>query len=143
MNLLPDFTFIFQLFIFLTVLFSLNFILFHPALRVLEKRKTATEGMKEEVTKLTTLTQEKIAACEEKIFQAKLRGIALKEKIRKEGEEAAAKIVSQARATSESLVMEMEARLHREQDQAELQLKKDLAMLARLMAERVLERPIS
>lgn len=143
MNLIPDLSFFIQLALFLALYFLLNFLLIQPALRVIDKRKTVTEGVKDEVQQLQQKTERLIREYEEKLYQAKLRGAALKEKIKKEGDEEAGRILSKGRETADSLLTEMQARLAKEQSEAEFQLKKMSAELAHKMAERVLERPLS
>lgn len=143
MNLAPDISFFIQLGLFFTVYLLLNFLLIQPALRVLDKRKTVTQGVKEAVEGLRHKTDKLIADYEGKLYQAKLRGAALKEKIKKEGEAEGERILSKAREAADSHLTEMQARLAKEQDAAELQLKKMSEELAKKMAEKVLERSLS
>ena len=96
-----------------------------------------------EVAHLNQMTEEKIREYEDKIYQTRLRGAALKEKLKKEGEEEAGKIIGKAREASESTIMEMEAKLAKEEVQAELELKNALEELSRQMAEKVMERKVS
>ncbi len=143
MDLSPNITFFYQLALFLVVLAVLNHFLFQPALRVIDKRKSATSGVKEEVAHLHQMTDEKIREYEDKVYQTKLRGAALKDKLKKEGEEEANKIISKAREASDSLIIEMEAKLAKEESQAEMELKNALQELAKQMAEKVMERKVS
>jgi F-type H+-transporting ATPase subunit b len=142
MNLLPNITLLIQLAIFLTVLFSLHFFLFVPLLRVMDKRKAVTEGVKEEVARLNQEAHEKLKEYEEKISQAKLRGVELKEKIRKQGEEEAAQILSKAKNLSEAELKEIQSQLIKEQNEARLQLRKTIEDLGKKMAEQVLEKKL-
>lgn len=143
MDLTPNITFFYQLALFLVVLAVLNHFLFQPALRVIDKRKSATAGVKEEVTHLNQMTEQKIHEYEDKIYQAKLRGAALKDKLKKEGEEEGGKIIRKAREASDSMIIEMEAKLAKEESQAEIELKNALQELATQMAEKVMERKMS
>ncbi len=143
MDLTPNITFFYQLALFLGVLAALNHLLFQPALRVIDKRQNATQGVKEEVYNLNQMTEQKIKEYEETLYQAKLRGAALKEKIKKEGEETASKIINKAREASESTLMEMEAKLAKEEAQAEIELKSAFGELSKQMAEKIMERKVS
>ncbi len=143
MDLTPNITFFYQLALFLVVVAVLNHLLFQPALKVLDKRKSATDGVQEEVLSLKQMTEQKINEYEDKLYQAKLRGAALKDKIKKEGDEEATKILNKAREGSESTLLELEAKLAQEERQAELELKQALQELAKQMAEKVLERKVS
>lgn len=143
MDLTPNITFFYQLALFLVVIAVLNHLLFQPALRVLDKRKSATDGVQAEVQHLNQMTEHKIREYEDKTYQAKLRGAALKDKLKKEGDEEASKILNKAREASESTILEMEAKLAQEERQAELEMKQALKELAKQMAEKVLERKVS
>lgn len=143
MDLTPNVTFFYQLALFLVVLTVLNIFLFQPALRVLDKRKSATAGVKEEVANMNQITEQKIHDYEEKIYQTRLRGAALKDKLKKEGEEEAAKLISKAREAADSMIIEMEAKLSQEEDKVEKELNKALQELAKQMAEKVIERKVS
>lgn len=143
MNLTPDITFFYQLVLFLVVLFVLNILLFQPALRVLDKRNNATVGVKEEVENLNRMAEQKIHEYEDKVYQTRLRGAALKDKLKKEGEEEASKIIGKAREASDSMIMEVEAKLSKEEAQAQMDLKNALNELAKQMAEKVMERKVS
>lgn len=142
MDLTPNITFFYQLALFLVVIVLLNHLLFQPALKILDKRKSATTGVHEEVEDLRHRTEQKMREYEDKVYQAKLRGAALKEKLKKEAEEEASKILGKAREGSDSMIVEMEAKLAQEERQAEAELKTALQELAKQMAEKVMERRI-
>jgi F0F1-type ATP synthase membrane subunit b/b' len=120
----------------------LNFLLFKPALRLLDKRKTATVGVKEEIARLGFQTEERLKQHEEKIAQAKSQGSLLKEKIRKEGETEAAKILGQAKSAADQHLTEMQKKLAQEQSEARLQLRKTVEDLGKGMAERILDKKV-
>jgi len=142
MNLSPDITFFYQLILFLIVLFSLNYLLFRPALRLLDKRKNATVGVKAEIVRLGSLTEERIKQHEEKIAQAKAQGATIKEKIRKDGEGEAGKILGQAKLEADRHLTEMQKKLAQEQSEARLQLRKTVEDLGKGVAERILEKKL-
>ncbi|MFO1518237.1 MAG: ATP synthase F0 subunit B [bacterium] len=142
MNLIPDYTFFFQLALFLIILYALNALLIQPALRVLDKRRAATAGTREEIASLNSLSEKRMKEYEEKIVQAKHQGSVLKEKIKKQGEEEAAKILSKAKENSEKYLLELQARLAKEQSEARLQLRKSVEELGRKMAEEVLGKKV-
>ncbi len=142
MDLTPNITFFYQLALFLVVLAVLNVFLFQPALRVIDKRKSATLGVKEEVESMNQISEQKIREYEDKIYQTKLRGAALKDKLKKEGEEEATKIIGKAREASDSMMIEMEAKLSQEEVQAEKELKNAFNELAKQMAEKVIGRKV-
>jgi len=142
MNLLPDISVVYQLIIFLVVLFSLNYFVFQPALRVFDRRKTATLGVKEEIVHLQKLSDERIKEHEEKMGQAKNQGLKVKEQIRRGGEEEAGKILNRAKSEAEGHLSEMAAKLAKEQSEARLQLRKTVEELGKQMAERILDKKI-
>ncbi len=143
MNLAPDITLFFQLAIFLTVLAALNFLLFKPLLRVFDKRKGATEGVKDEVLRLKQEAEQKLKEYEDRMSQARLQGAAHKEKIKKTGEEEASRIIAQARGDSDARLKEVQTALSKEASEARLLLRKTVEQLGEEMAEKVLEKKLA
>ncbi len=142
MNLLPDYTFFFQLVLFLVVLFSLNSLLFKPVLALIDRRKTATVGTHDEVSSLKQKTEQKLKEYESKIAQARVAGGQLKDKIKKEGESIAAEKIGQARKNADEYVGKMQSQITQQSLEARLSLGKEAENLAKQFAEELLGRAI-
>ncbi len=142
MNLLPDYTFFFQLLIFLVVLFSLNSLLFKPVLALLDKRKTATVGTHDEVGALKEKAEQKLKEYETKIAQARIVGGQLKDKIKKEGEVVALEKIGQSRKKADEYVSNMQSQITQQSLEARLSLGKEAENLAKQFAEELLGRAI-
>ena len=136
LSLEPDITLFYQLPIFLGLIFVLHSLLFKPALRVIEKRKKATDGASEAIDSLKKMTEEKIQEYEGKIQKAKLVGTEIKEKIKKEGEMVASQILAEAHERSEKILKEMRTSLKNETDLARLILQKHVEDLSKKLATR-------
>ncbi len=138
MNLTPDITFFIQLGVFLVTLYLLNGLLIGPVLRVFDKRKLATQGVRQEITELRAQTEERLRACEAKIERARLEGIELKEKARRAGEEEALKLLSVAKKKSEEFLRGMEEQIAEERVSARAQLQKNVEEIGKKIADQVL-----
>ncbi len=143
LELQPDQTFFIQLALFLVVFFSLNSLVIQPALRVFEKRKNATDGASEAVDSLRVQIEALMKEYEQKIQQARLQGIEIKEKIRREGEAEAAKIMAHAKDASEAYLKQIRSEVRCEQEAAQIQIKKVIEEVAQKMADRVFEKDVA
>ena len=142
MNLLPDYTFFFQLLLFLIVLFSLNSLLFKPVLALLDKRKIATVGTQDEVGHLKEKAEQKLKEYEAKMAQARVAGGQLKDKIKKEGEALAAEKIGQSRKSADEHINQMQSQITQQSLEARLSLGKEAENLAKQFAEELLGRTI-
>lgn len=142
MELKVDITFFYQLLIFLGVLFSLNFLLYQPILKVIEARRKGTSGELTEVELLKKQADEKAKIYEKKMEEAKREGFALRDSLKKSGEEEAAKILSEARLESEKNQKKLEQEIQQEEIKGKEWLKNNLSVLEKQLAEQVLGRNI-
>ncbi|MBL7685995.1 MAG: hypothetical protein JNK65_08190 [Deltaproteobacteria bacterium] len=142
MNLIPDITVFIQLALFILLLLALNSILFQPVLRVLEKRSRATVGVREELAHLSTRLGQRMKEYEDKIQKAKLEGIAIKEKLKKQADEQAFSLVSQSKEKAEKHLEEISTQIGKEQSEARLALRKTVEEMGREMAQQLLSKKI-
>src|SRR5918996_955956 len=84
-DLMPNSTLFYQMGIFLFTFISLNFLVFKPVMRIIERRKALTAGAQKEALALDEKTQGMIETHRQKMQEARTQGLALKEKFKKEG----------------------------------------------------------
>lgn len=142
-DLMPNVTFLYQMGIFLFTFISLNFLVFKPALRIIERRKALTVGAEKEATVLDEKTQALIETHRKKMQEARTEGLALKEKFRKEGETEAAALGAKIQQEVESSLEAARSEISRESKEAQLVLRKLSRDLSKDMAEKLLGRKVA
>ncbi len=129
--------------IFLILLFSLNGLLFQPILRIIEKRKKATEGTKEEITELQLKANSLHQEAETRIAEAKIKASLLRDKIKKEGEEIAHQILSETKEKSSQFLKEIRTNLSSEEKESRLKIKDEVELIAQKMTKTILEKSLN
>lgn len=141
-DLLPNKTFFVQVGLFIFTYLVLNFLVFQPVLRILDRRKKLTVGSEKEAAELNTRTETLIREHADKLQGARREGIALKEKFQKEGQEEANVLVNQARDEMETEVAKARQELHQESKEAQLVLRKYTRELSQELAQKLLGREV-
>lgn len=143
-NLIPDPILVaLQMGIFLLALFGLNFLVFRPVLRLIDKRKTLTEGYRAEAEALGAKTESLMEQVEAKMKSAREEGLEAKGELTKAGEEEAGKILAASRQEVEGSLEKHRQELQAESKEAQLALKKYTRELSEEMAGKLLGRKVS
>lgn len=142
-DLMPNMTFFVQLGIFLITLSFLHLLIFRPVLRLIAKRKEVTDGYRSRAEQLGTQTEEMVGRYEASLKSAREEGLALKGKLTKEGEEAARKLMDDARRKVEHQLGQNRQALQAESKEAQLTLRKYSRQLSQTIAEKLLGRKVS
>lgn len=93
-----DYTVLIQMVNFLLLIVILNFLLYKPILGIMDRRKKQMHDTEEEITGLNKSVEERIAAYEEKLRQAKTDALEKKIEIIKEGGEEAKGLIEAAKS---------------------------------------------
>lgn len=133
----------FQMAIFLITLFGLHLLVFRPVLRLIDKRKSMTEGYRLEAEELGQRTETLIEQYEGKLKTAREAGLAAKGELTKSGEVQAGKILAACRHEVEESLDQHRKDLQAEAKEAQLALRKYTRDLSEEMAEKVLGRKVS
>lgn len=141
-NFIRNFTFFYQLAIFLGLIFVLNALLFQPILKVIEARRKGTRGEWDEVEKLKKQAEEKSKLYEKKIEEAKKEAFALRDDLKKEGEVEAAKILNEARLEAEQALKSLDQQIKEEETKGKEWLNSNVSALSKKLAEQVLGRNV-
>ena len=142
MNLTPNFTLFFQMGIFLVLAFCLNFLLFKPMLRVIEERRTRTEGRRKAAAQAETEAEGVWENYQKKIAEARAAGDAARMEMVRKGEAERQRITEKAAEESEKTQTEIRARVRADAEAARGAIRGQVDGLARAMAEKVLGRAV-
>ena len=137
-----DITLVVQMINFLVLLFILNKILFRPIRNIIKERNQIVEDFNSDITSLTNQAQESGDQFEEKILEARKKGMERVQSMKAEGEEAEAQLIA---STSEEVHSKVEEA--RKQVQADIQAARDklqeqVQAFSVAMTEKILERSI-
>lgn len=138
MELFPNYTFFFQLAIFLTALFILAKFVFKPIIALLDERTQKSAGTLSTLTHLETALAEKSVRYEKALAEARLEALKLKDKIREDALQEEKKIVSAARAESDAALLGLRRELQSELVQGKTFLDGQAKEIAKLIVRKVL-----
>ncbi|MFO1463024.1 MAG: ATP synthase F0 subunit B [bacterium] len=142
-ELLPNETLFVQIGVFLFTFIVLNFLVFRPVLRLMERRKSLTVGAEHEAEVLGEKTQKLIETHQGKMQEARNQGLALKEKSKKEGEAEANALSAQAHQELEATLEKTRSEIAQQSKEAQLKLRSLSRELSREMAEKLLGRKVA
>jgi len=127
---------------FLLLIFILNFLLYKPVLKIIEKRNKKIEKSNEEVMSLNETVERNIAEYEEKIRQAKADAAAQRDEIKEEGTEQGKMITGKVRDEISKKIGDFKADMEKEVDEARGALRDQTRTIAGEISEKVLGRGI-
>lgn len=142
-ELLPNETIFFQIGIFVFTFIVLNFLVFRPILRLLDRRQALTQGAEHDAELLNEKTQAMVDTHQQKIQEARLQGISLRDKAKKEGEAEAQAIASKAHQDWEAALQKTRTEISQQSKEAQLKLRSLSRDLSREMAEKLLGRKVA
>jgi F-type H+-transporting ATPase subunit b len=127
---------------FILLIFILNRLLFQPLLGMIDKRKQQFAESEAEIRRLQETVEQKMAAYEEKLRQAKADAVEGKTEIIRQGAEEAKSIVDAVRAEIPGLMEQFQVRMQGEIDTAKRTLAGQSQKLSVEIAEKVLGRSL-
>jgi F-type H+-transporting ATPase subunit b len=143
MNIIPDLgLLLMQAIPFLVTLIALNFILFRPMLAYLEERDAAIEGVKEQARLLQERITSDVALWEGRLAAARSEVAQERARLHEHAQQQRKKLIDTARTETETRVGAAVAEIHDAQQAALATIRGSSEVLARQIAERVLDRRI-
>jgi len=142
-ELLPNETLFIQIGVFLITFIILNFLVFRPVLRLMDRRKALTLGAEHDAKFLDEKTQKMIENHHQKMQEARSQGLSLKEKAKKEGEAEAGAISTQAQREMEAALEKTRSEISQQSKEAQLKLRSLSRDLSREMTEKLLGRKVA
>jgi F-type H+-transporting ATPase subunit b len=141
-TVIPDYTLLIQMVIFLSLIFVLNILLYKPILAIIERRKKQLEESENEIKLFNESVEKRVAEYEEKLKQAKIKGSELKKEIIQEGVNQAKNIVDVVRNEIPVIAREFQQKMDNEVQKAKLILDGHSKELSLEIAQKVLGRPL-
>ena len=141
-TVIPDYTLLIQMGLFLSLIFVLNILLYKPILSIIERRKKQLEESENEIKLFNESVEKRIAEYEEKLKQAKIKGSELKKEIIQEGVNQAKNIVDVVRNEIPVLTRDFQQKMDKEVEKAKLILDSHSKELSLEIARKVLGRPV-
>ena len=127
---------------FILLIFILNRLLYKPLLGMIDKRKQQFAESEAEIKRLQKTVEQKMAAYEEKLRQAKATAIEQKNEIIRQGSEESKTIIGAVRAEIPGRMEQFQIRMEREIDEAKRTLTGQSQKLSIEIAEKVLGRSL-
>jgi F-type H+-transporting ATPase subunit b len=127
---------------FLLLIFILNVLLYKPILGMIDKRKKQFEDSEAEIRRLQKTVEQKMAAYEEKLRQAKAAAVEQKNEIIRQGAEEAKTVIDAVRAEIPGMMEQFHTRMDGEIGAAKKILTDHSQQLSVEIAEKVLGRSL-
>ena len=137
-----DYTLWVQMGNFLLLMLILNLLLYKPILGIIDKRKKQLQDTEEEIKRLNQSVEERMAAYEEKLRQAKIDAVEKKQEIIKEGAERAKSIIDAAKGEIPGMMEKFHGEMNREVDEARRTLTNQSKKISVEIAEKLLGRSL-
>jgi F-type H+-transporting ATPase subunit b len=141
-TVIPDYTLLIQMGLFLSLIFVLNILLYKPIISIIERRKKQLEESENEIKMFNESVEKKVAEYEDKLKQAKIKGSELKKEIIQEGVNQAKNIVDVVRNEIPVIVREAQQKMDKEVEKAKLILDSHSKELSLEIAQKILGRPL-
>ena len=141
-TVIPDYTMLIQMVIFLALVFVLNILLYKPILSIIDRRKKQLEESENEIRLFNESVEKRVVEYEEKLKQAKVKATEAKKEIIQEGANQAKNIVDVVRNEIPVIAREFQQKMDKEVEKAKLVLDGHSQELSVQIAQTVLGRPV-
>jgi F-type H+-transporting ATPase subunit b len=141
-TVIPDYTLLVQMVIFLALIFILNRLLFKPILSVIDRRKKQLDESENEIRLFNDSVEKRVAEYEDKLKQAKLKASEQKKEIIQEGVNQAKNIVDAVRNEIPAIAKEFQQKMDTEVQKAKAILDGHSKGLSLEIAQKILGRPV-
>ena len=141
-TVIPDFTLLVQMVIFLVLVFILNVLLYKPILSIIDRRKKQLEESENEIKLFNESAEKRVSEYEEKLKQAKLKASEQKKEIIQEGVNQAKNIVDAVRNEIPVIAQEFQQKMNIEIEKAKSVLDGRYKDLSLEIARKILGRPV-
>lgn len=137
------YTVLVQIVAFLALWFFLSKILFKPFIALLEERENRTEGLKAAAASLVVEGERLRAEYESAIAKANEEGAAVKETILQEARQTRERLLAESRAQAVDRMSAVREDIKKEMAKGRELALQEAAVIARQMAEKILERKVA
>jgi len=141
-KVIPDYTLLIQMGLFVLLIFILNIVLYKPILSIIDRRKKQLEETENEIKLFNESVEKRIAEYEEKLKQAKIKASELKKEIIQEGANQAKNIIDTVRNEIPIIAREYQQKMDQEVEKAKAVLEGYYKDLSLQIAHKILGRPV-
>lgn len=141
-TVIPDYTLIIQMIIFLALIYILNVLLYKPILSIMERRKKQLDELENEIRLFNESVNKKAVEYEEKLKLAKANASDLKKTIIKEGADQAKAVIDAVRNEIPLITQEFEHKMNKEIQAARQILDSQSRKLSLEIAQKVMGRSV-
>ena len=141
-QVIPDYTLLVMMAIFIIFMFILNVLLYKPILSIIDRRKRQLEELDNEVRLFQESVEKRAAEYDEKLHLAKSKAADLKKEVIAEGSQEAQKVLDAVRNDIPVMTQEFQARMEKEVAAARQVLQSQSRTLSVDIATKVLGRSI-
>ncbi|HDM32620.1 MAG TPA: ATPase [Deltaproteobacteria bacterium] len=138
-----NWTFFVQMVNFLVLMFILDRILYRPILKILDERDKKIETGQEKAKELLEKSEYMLKDYKEKISDAKVEALEIKNSAIKEAEEEANRIINDGRKKAEQILEEIKADAERQVETARKELESEVGAIASSIVNQVLGREVT
>lgn len=139
----PDWTFVFQIVLFLVLWTVLRRLLFDPHLAVLRDRERRTTGALQDATRLRTAAEEMAEHYRAQLSRARAQSLQEVDRVYQEAEEQARALLEAARADAARMTAETREHIRREIEAARQRLATHIPEFSRAITEKLVGRPLT
>lgn len=140
--LVPNWTVLVQMGIFVIVALALNHLVFKPILKILRKREEATKGTLAQAVRLETEAQLKLEEHKSSIAKALEEARALKEEAIRQGGLRKEKMITEVRQEINRGLVSARKQIETDVEAAKAKLTEEVGTLSKKITEKILERNI-
>jgi F-type H+-transporting ATPase subunit b len=141
-KVIPDYTLLIQMGLFVLLIFILNIVLYKPILSIIDRRKKQLEETENEIKLFNESVEKRVAEYEEKLKQAKIKASELKKEIIQEGANQAKNIIDTVRNEIPIIAREYQQKMDQEVEKAKAVLEGYYKDLSLQIAHKILGRPV-
>lgn len=141
-TVIPDITLLYQMAIFLALMFILNILLYKPILSIIDRRKKQLEESENEIKLFNESVEKRVAEYEEKLKKAKTNASEQKKEIIQEGANQAKNIIDAVRNEIPAIAREFQEKMDKEVEKAKMILDGHSKSISLEIAQKILGRPV-
>jgi len=141
-TVIPDYTLLVQMGLFLALVFLLNILLYKPILSIIDRRKKQLDESENEIRLFTENAEKKVAEYEEKLKLAKLKASEAKKEVIQEGANQAKNIIDAVRNEIPVMAREFQQKMDAEVEKAKAVLDGHSRQLSIEIARKILGRAV-
>ena len=141
-QVIPDYTLLVMMAIFIIFMFVLNALLYKPILSIIDRRKKQLEELDNEVRLFQESVEKRVAEYDEKLHLAKSKAADLKKEVIAEGSKEAQKVLDAVRNEIPAMAQEFQDKMEKEVAAARQVLQSQSRTLSVDIATKVLGRSV-